>query len=135
MNRFLVFVLALLILLSCTKEQDVFLKNPELIGKWKLIEQLADPGDGSGTFMPVESYRTVEFFKNGKVVSNGSLCDFSSSSDNYSEGIFNDVKQTIRTTSCENEGSEIIYELKNSELIFYYLCIEGCAQKFEKISN
>lgn len=36
---------------------------------------MADPGDGSGTFQPVESDKTIEFKNNGSVITNNSLCD------------------------------------------------------------
>lgn len=51
--------------------------NENLLGKWKVIEQLSDPGDGSGTFNPIESNRTIQFFSDNKVTINGSLCHMS----------------------------------------------------------
>ena len=35
------------------------------LGTWRLIEVRADPGDGSGTFQPVISSKTVTFETNG----------------------------------------------------------------------
>ncbi|HKG08553.1 MAG TPA: hypothetical protein VKB19_18940, partial [Pedobacter sp.] len=48
-------MLALLIItaasyISCKKEGDT---AGELYGKWKLTEQLSDPGDGSGKYQKV----------------------------------------------------------------------------------
>ena len=43
---------------ACTEEETDDLRN-----KWKLIEVLADPGDGSGTFQPVESDKTISFLR------------------------------------------------------------------------
>jgi hypothetical protein len=43
---------------ACNTENQ----NEGLVSKWHLIEQLMDPGDGSGTFQPVTSDKTISFF-------------------------------------------------------------------------
>lgn len=76
-NSLILFML--LMIFSCTtKEAKPDIKNQDLIGKWKVIEQLADPGDGSGTFNPIESDRTIQFFSDGTITINGDLCYMSS---------------------------------------------------------
>ncbi|MET2985533.1 hypothetical protein [Aureibaculum conchae] len=135
MKRLIIICLIITGLTSCTDE-DVYLKNTELIGKWKLIEHYLDPGDGSGTFMPVNSKKTIEFSKKGIVKSNGTLCTISSETGRVSLGIFNDKDGTITPKiGCNSSGYKINYKLVDGKLQLWYLCIEGCAQKFEKISN
>ncbi len=136
MNKTILIVLITTTFYSCTQEEDIFSKNTELICKWNLIEQLVDPGDGSGTFQPIDSERTIEFFKNGKVVSNGSFCSMSSNSGQKSYGVFNDNKEIITPKEdCNSSEYKIYYKLIDGYLHLSYQCIEGCAQKFEKISN
>ena len=65
--------LVVLLAVSCNSE-DV-----ELVNKWQLIEMLADPGDGSGGFEPVTSNKVIEFWDDGTITSNGSICTMSSS--------------------------------------------------------
>ncbi|MDD3788879.1 MAG: hypothetical protein PHO94_09315 [Petrimonas sp.] len=73
MKKILVLLIFCGVLFSCDKSDDT--ENTELIGKWKLTEVLADPGDGSGTFHKVSSNKTIEFQPNGAITSNGSICE------------------------------------------------------------
>jgi hypothetical protein len=45
-------------LVACTKSSD---NNSSIIGRWKLTETLADPGDGSGTWMPAITNYIIQF--------------------------------------------------------------------------
>ena len=134
MNRLTSLLIIIATLTSCTKE-DVFLKNTELIGKWKLIEQYLDPGDGSGDFRPIESERIIEFFKNGKILSNGSFCSMNSDTSENNTGSFNDEEVIIVKNGCNSSTYKINYKLIDGNLQLWYPCIEGCAQKFQKINN
>jgi len=111
---------------SCKKDE-----NTTVVNKWKLIEQYSDPGDGSGDFNPVVSNKTIEFLDNATVVSNGSLCNMSYEADGQSTATYND--STIIPKSCDFEGFSIAYEIQDNNLILYFPCIEGCAQKYQKI--
>jgi len=124
-------------LFSCSSD-DNKPDASELIGKWKLIEQLADPGDGSGTFNPITSKRTIEFFSNGAVIANGTLCYMSSEVGEASSGTYLKVDGSdfsdgeIMSDSCEFDETKVYYKLEESNLILWYQCIEGCGQKFIK---
>lgn len=133
-----------LTLLNCSSDDiKTHTENENLIGKWKLIEQLADPDDGSRTFDPVESNRTIEFFSNGVVVVNGSLCYMSVEVDKKNSGIFevmsDDAADTtndgfLTPSNCEFSEVKIYFDLPLSgHLILWYPCIEPCGQKFVKI--
>ena len=110
---------------SCTKEN---ISERDLDNKWHLIETLNDPGDGSGTFQRVDSDAIIEFFDDDTVRYSKSFC-----------GEENSLK-TGRYSSVENEiypdcdpNVSFSYKIENNQLIIYYNCIEGCAEKFELI--
>lgn len=66
-------------LLNCSsKEVKPLTVNESLLGKWIIIEQYLDPGDGSSTFSPIESDRTMQFSSDGIVTVNGNFCYISS---------------------------------------------------------
>ena len=108
-------------------------EEPELINEWKLIEQLMDPGDGSGTFQPVISDKTIEFFSDGTVTSNGNLCTMSSASGTGSSGTYDGTEMIITADNCGVAIFEIRYELSGENLILSYPCIEACREKYEAV--
>ncbi|GAA3599390.1 hypothetical protein Q4Q39_18795 [Flavivirga amylovorans] len=133
-----------LVLINCTsddskpKEED-----SELLGKWKLIEQLSDPGDGSGVFNSIDSNRTIEFFSNGTVTINGILCFMSSQVGDESSGTYSAVSGSdfsdgeIIPNDCDSNFVEpkVFYKIEGANLILWYLCIEPCGQKFIKLPD
>ena len=58
MKRLIILSLSILFL-ACSTEDNT---DVQLAGTWKLIEVLADPRDGSGTYTPVDSDKTITFF-------------------------------------------------------------------------
>lgn len=136
MKKNIIILLTILTFSSCNKE-DPFTRNEvtgnEFIGKWRLIEQLADPGDGSGVFTSVASEKILEFFDNGIVTStNGSLCN-PYSEEQITSGTFSLVENKI-TTNCQDSNIATIgIELKDKHLILSFLSIEGFYQKFQRV--
>jgi hypothetical protein len=132
MTKKIIFLLCIGFLFSCKKDNP----DPEtsLIGKWKLIEVLNDPGDGSGTFQGVQSNKTIEFHSNGNVTSNGSICNNSTESNTSTSGTYSLSNSTIDSPDCHNDSILTInFEHKNSILIINFPCIEPCKGKFEKM--
>ena len=134
-----IFILLALLLINCTSDDaKPKIDNPELLGKWRVIEQLADPGDGSGTFQPISSNRTVEFFSNGTVTASGTLC-FMGTENNSGSGTFVLDSESglnegeITPNDCNPDFYRISFEIESSNLILWYPCIEGCGEKFVKI--
>lgn len=134
-----ILILFTLLLIGCTsndKKQKI--GNTELLGSWKVIEQLADPGDGSGTFQPVTYNRTVEFFSNGTISASGTLC-YMGTENNPSSGSFvltpenefNDGE--ITPTDCSYTEARIYFKIEGENLILWYPCIEGCGEKLIKL--
>ncbi len=127
-------------LLCCNSNDDSQKEAIELVGKWQLIEQLADPGDGSGIFVEINSDRIFEFFNDGTVIVNGDLCYMSSevsnqNSRNYIELIDNEYYdgEIIPNDCVLSEEERVLYLIEGNNLILIYPCIEGCGQKFSKI--
>ena len=127
MKKATLFIISLGVVISCSKKED---KQTETSSgeKYKLIEMLADPGDGSGTFQAVTSSKTIEFKTNGTVVSNGKLCDMSTSSSSATAGTYSFTDSTISSANCNS----LPFEITGKHLIIFYPCIEPCQGKFEK---
>ncbi len=133
MKKTILFLFILGILTSCSKEENENSVTTELVGQWKLIEQLADPGDGSGTFKSIDSQKIIEFSKNEIVTSkNGSLCQ-PYSDEHISSGTYSLSDKRI-STNCQNANIAFIgFEIKEGYLLLHFASYEGFSQKFEKI--
>ena len=132
MKKTILFLLTLCFLTSCSENNDDNIENPQLIGKWKLIEQLADPGDGSGTFKSIESQKFIEFKDEGIITSNGSLCD-PYSDEQISTGTYS-ISEGKITTNCQNPNIAFIgFVIKDRYLILNFASFEGFSQKFQKL--
>ena len=127
----IVFTLFIAVVLSSCNNND---SNSEvaLIGNWKLIAILADPGDGSGVFTSVESEKIMTFESNGTVTSNGNLCDMSISSNNETYGTYSNSESTFNSSSCNNSNYNFKFEQTGNILIVIHPCIEACKTKFIK---
>ncbi|MBI9037124.1 MAG: hypothetical protein JEY97_03250 [Bacteroidales bacterium] len=119
-----------IIVFSCDKNNDKQVDS-DLIGKWGLIEVLADPGDGSGTFHSVQSNKIIEFHDDGTITSNGEICDMSIETNNSTSGAYSLIDSTISSNDCSNQMN-ISFEQNGSTLIINYPCIEPCRAKYEK---
>ena len=123
-------IITLFFFISCDNDEN---SNPELVSSWKLIENLADPGGGSGTFQTVESEKVINFYNDGTVSSNGSLCDMSINSDNSTSGTYSSSELTFSSSDCTNTELEYSYEINGSFLIVDYPCFEPCRSKYSLI--
>ncbi len=131
MKKILFTLITVGILFSCHNDND---SNTEttLIGNWKLIEVLADPGDGSGIFISVQSDKIITFENDGIITSNGNLCDMSISSDNQTTGTYSISESTYNSSNCNNPNYNFTYEQSGNILIVNYPCFEPCRAKFIK---
>lgn len=136
-------ILFSLVLVNCNPNDDKgsYEGIQELLGKWKLIEQLSDPGDGSGVFNPIDSNKEIEFFSNGTMTVNGVLCYMSSEVGEQNSGSFSVLENNdyydgeIIPNDCDYAETKLYFKIEGSNLIIWYLCIEGCGQKFVKIKK
>lgn len=130
-----------LFMISCKTDDNQ--EKSALIGKWKLIEQLVDPGDGSGTFQPIVSDRIIEFFNDGTITVNGELCYLATEVGDNNSGTYELINDPeidsnfdgeIIPSDCSSSETKLHFTLPlNGDLILWYLCIEPCGQKFVKI--
>ena len=125
------FLAVILLLFGCSSDD---LDSSNIVGKWKLVQVLADPGDGSGTFVNIESNKTITFFSDNTFSSNEYLCSFSPLAPLKTGGTFSTEKREIYPNSCESFAEvKLSYRIENKALIVSYFCIEGCAEKYVKI--
>lgn len=140
----LLVVISMLFVFGCSSDEGKPNETDRLLGKWKLIEQLLDPGDGSGTFKPINSERVIEFFSDGSVTINGELCFMASEVGDEESGTYEltsdpraDTKYDgeIIPNTCTSRSAKVYFDLSLSgHLILWYQCIEPCGQKFQKIN-
>ena len=132
MKKGIIFFALMSILFSCNNEDDNA-SSTGLVGVWKLTQILADPGDGSGTFMNVSSNKTIQFNTDGSLTSNGLICDMSIETNVPSSGTYSLTEMTIISAGCDNSGLLINFELNSSSLIINYPCFEPCRAKYVKM--
>ena len=123
------------LLLSCTDKDDKTI-DLDLIGKWRLIEVLLDPGDGSGTFYNITSDKTIEFHSDGTITSNGSICAATGRANIPSAGTYSLVDSTISSPDCANDlPFNTRFKKEGSSIIISYPCVEPCKEKYIKTQN
>jgi hypothetical protein len=112
--------LVVALLVSCQKSA---VYNNSFIGKWKLIETLADPGDGSGKWQPAASNQFIQFNTDGSLQSN----------------IYPDFKKyriidSARIDFLKTDGHSFWfrYKFNSSFLEINPPCIESCGARFIK---
>lgn len=122
-------ILCLFFVISCSKDKSVDNPglDPALNGKWKLIETLADPGNGSGKWRPVDNNAPIEtilFKKDGKL-------EWSS----YKEFRVYTKSDSVTLSFVKIDASvrNYFYKVKTDTLILSPPCIEGCGYKYTKI--
>ena len=116
-----------MIIISCSKDKNS--SSPEIINSWLLTERLADPGDGSGQYIPVENGNILVFYNDGTVTTEESFCGDSQSMMGMS-GIYDEVEMKITPIDCNWQDLYISYHFEEDNLILSYPCIEPCFAKY-----
>ena len=113
--------------------------TPNLEGTWQLTEVLADPGDGSGTYQPVESDKTIAFFADGTFEASEDMCTRGRNEDLKSIGTYSLNDSSLTVTNCDFGVNQDEWKLKFSlDAGCLYLsipCIEPCGEKYERITG
>lgn len=126
MKKQLIITCLLLSIFACKKKDTT--TNHDLIGTWQLAEVLFDPGDGSGTFQPVISNKTITFDNQLNVLSNGTLCDMSIDTNSGSSGTYSIADATILPADCPTNLLLLTHNADTLEL--RYPCFEPCRSKY-----
>ncbi|MEL7145190.1 MAG: hypothetical protein AAFO69_02380 [Bacteroidota bacterium] len=133
-NQILAFLTLLCLLSGCGDDNDLTSLSSSPSGVWILKEVLSDPGDGSGTFRPVESTHSILIFEDNSFKSSEDICN---GSDNGVSGQVDVASGRFRITDCFNGigRGTLRYQQVKDEMILYFLCIEPCAQKYVRIAG
>lgn len=134
MKKILLLVTGLVLVIACNNDDDnQTVVDGTILGEWALMEVLADPGDGSGTFQPVQSNKTLTFNSNGEVTSNGNICTINDETTVATNGTYSEDNHTI-TGNCSFAAYPITYEIDaDDNLILNHPCIEACGEKYVRI--
>ena len=131
------FLLALLPFAMACEKPNVSPVDPHAglsHGKYQLIEQLISPG-GPAVFEPVVSEKTLEFFANGTVESNGNLCQMTTEANDPTFGTWSQQDRMLVPDDCAFPGFSMGLMVENGDVIVAYPCIEPCWQKFRRVAD
>lgn len=123
------FLLFAIFATGCQDDDD---NSPRTESSWELAFVLADPGDGSGTFQPVDSDLALDLLADGTYTANGDICSFSTNtSGTNTTGDYSIINNTISPENCVTTGGNPIrLEERGDTLDITYLCIEACAHRY-----
>lgn len=117
--RVLTFIFSILFVNACSKSD-----LEGLNGKWKLTEQLADPGDGSGKWMRSEAKNSYIIFNADGTVSGNLYVNYK---------FYNVIDSTkIEFTLQDDTKRVLFYKLSGGSLEIMGACIEACGSRFRK---
>ncbi|MCJ8292033.1 MAG: hypothetical protein HRT58_19300 [Crocinitomicaceae bacterium] len=123
-----------LLLLSSSCNKQACASSTGIVGEWELIEELIDPGDGSGTFQPISSNKEIKFCDDGTFEANGEMCMMENQASSTQEGTYDVTTNTFSPNSCMIMAPmSYSYSVNGDVLILTYPCIEGCQQKYCRI--
>jgi hypothetical protein len=112
-----------LITLACTKSAD---NNSSIIGRWKLTETLADPGDGSGKWMPATTNYIIQFNEDSTAYENP--VNPYRNVNRYS--VTND--STLTLFYSNGTSFSFYFKIESNTLTITGGCIEACGAKYER---
>jgi hypothetical protein len=140
-TRLLFSLILLLTVIACQNEtaepedktgKRAFKENNGLVGKWKITEYLADPGNGSGTFHPVKDTdaHIIEFSEDGRFIETKG--EGQSSVPLFDAYKILDDQRIEMIPIDKNEKSHIWFysDLSASKVTLGYGCIEACSGKY-----
>ncbi|WP_420387141.1 hypothetical protein [Roseivirga sp.] len=103
---------------------------------WELKEIYSDIGNGTGSFNPVDSDRSLTFLTDGTVISRGSMCTLDATSTEIHRGMVSSSQDDqLIFAGCQNGDEErsLYFEIEGNELKVYFMCIEACVHKYKRV--
>jgi hypothetical protein len=130
-TRILALAVIILTVISCSNNNDDTTSNL-VEGSWVLTEVLIDPGNGSGTFIPVtDGFKVLQFSNDGKLISyGGAVCELYAETGVSSTATYSEINSKI---SCSNYT--IGYELVENKLILDYPGREPVLAKYVRVKQ
>lgn len=111
--------------------------NSNLIGEWKLVEYLADPGNGTGTYQRAEGRFTeiIEFRADGRFLARTDLGLSRAQLFEYYKVIDGQRIELIYKTSTSTLPTHIwrYSDLTATTLTLSYGCIDPCSGKYVRV--
>lgn len=118
------------LLASCDKNLITSPYNTSITGRWKLLETLSDPGDGSGEWVKAKSNNSFI-----QINGDGTFRSF----DTEFNGVrsYKIIDSSVVELTFDNNTSKINYRYKldGSKLELNPPCIEACGFKYLRVSN
>jgi hypothetical protein len=108
-------ILCILVIIGCSPHEEI--DSTILVGKWKLIESLADPGDGSGTYQPVKGNYFIDFLTDGTFIANEAMCYKDQIINQPSSGTYDSVKLTLSFNNCPS----FVISYRSPKTIFSFI--------------
>lgn len=140
-NRLLLSLMLLCTVMACHNEnadplddtaKRAMKENNGLLGKWKIVEYLADPGDGSGRYQTAKGdlAHMIEFKENGQFVETKAPAQSSVPLFNAYKVL--DDKRIELIPIDKNSPSHIWFysDLSATGVTLGYGCIEACSGKY-----
>jgi hypothetical protein len=122
-RKSLILSLLIFFIVGCHKRNSQ-IEHTDLIGKWKLTESLADPGDGSGTWQPADPIHPsyIEFNSDGTLA----VTPYNMYAADRYKILSDSTMLFIRST----DSLQMRYEFSKSSFILHPRCYEACGQKY-----
>jgi hypothetical protein len=119
-----VFLFAALMCSVTACKKNIQVDNSSIVGKWKLSEYLADPGDGSGTWQPADPLHPgyLEFKKDGTLsISPNNI---------YNSDHYQLISDSTMIFIRGSENFPMRYHFSKTLLTLYPPCIEACGERY-----
>jgi hypothetical protein len=127
MKKLFLFATVLFSVAACERTTPV--GNNSLIGKWKLSESLADPGDGSGTWQLADPLHPSHLeFKNDGTLS-------FSPYDIYNSDRYQVTSDSTMVFFRGSESFNMRYNFSKTILSLYAPCIEACGSRYTAVQQ
>ena len=119
-----IFLAAALFFVAACKKATTRSVHDGIVGKWKVSEYLADPGDGSGTWQPANPSNPMylEFKSNGMLVANPS------GGNNFDH--YELTSDSTLIFSGGNQNAQRWYRLSDTSLTITGGCFEACGTRY-----
>lgn len=129
MKKILLLLLAItgLVYVSCKKTNKEIDGPGEVYGKWKLIESMQDPGDGSGRYKKVTG--TAKYLTISKSADKAGKFEGDALPDLFSFRILDSVKMEVSSNTYKMPLT-YYYKVSAKSLQLNPPCIEGCGYRF-----